>query len=228
MQSDDEPLSDNSIFGELNDIAIQDLFKDESVLCACLLSLFISGKLTQQAFSSTCELLKLMSHNPENIPSSFDACYKKLMTDKFDKQIYSKHFYFKICKISFDFSAHTARFCPTCNKRFRINYSLSIAKQINLIFKKKSISSLRNSHSPNNDNITDFKDGRIYQEFINRDEIKDSKENIFSFLFNTDGISISKKSKLSIWPLILIINELPIGERFSYENIVLAGLQDLV
>ena len=46
----------------------------------------------------------------------------------------------------------------------------------------------------------------------------------FSFLLNTDGISSMKKSKLTIWPVFLVINELPIESRFCIDNVILAGL----
>lgn len=46
----------------------------------------------------------------------------------------------------------------------------------------------------------------------------------FSFSMNTDGASLSKSSKLSMWPVFLIINELPLHKRFAIDNVILAGL----
>jgi hypothetical protein len=45
----------------------------------------------------------------------------------------------------------------------------------------------------------------------------------FTFTINTDGISKSDKSKCTIWPVFLTINELPLDQRFSLENTVVAG-----
>jgi hypothetical protein len=42
-----------------------------------------------------------------------------------------------------------------------------------------------------------------------------------TFLINTDGASICKSSKLTLWPVYLVINEL--DSRFSLENVILAG-----
>ena len=45
----------------------------------------------------------------------------------------------------------------------------------------------------------------------------------FSFLLNTDGISPMNKSKLTIWPVFLVINELPIESRYCIDNIIPNG-----
>ena len=43
-------------------------------------------------------------------------------------------------------------------------------------------------------------------------------------MINIDGISCCKRSKLSIWPLYIVINELEIESRFNIHNIILAGV----
>lgn len=40
----------------------------------------------------------------------------------------------------------------------------------------------------------------------------------------TDGAAISKISNLSIWPVFLQINELPLHERFAIDNVILSDL----
>ncbi len=44
-------------------------------------------------------------------------------------------------------------------------------------------------------------------------------------LLNTDGISFSESSNLSIWPIFLVINEIEPEKKTSncFENIVIAG-----
>ena len=51
-----------------------------------------------------------------------------------------------------------------------------------------------------------------------------SDVNNISFIMNTDGAILFKSSNVSIWPLFLIINELPFKERKREENMILAGL----
>jgi len=41
---------------------------------------------------------------------------------------------------------------------------------------------------------------------------------------NTDGVPVFKSSKVSIWPLYLVIKELPYGKRMAKENMIFAGL----
>ena len=50
------------------------------------------------------------------------------------------------------------------------------------------------------------------------------KENSLSFAFNTDGIPLFKSSKVSMWPVYLMINELPIAERKLRENVLFHGI----
>ncbi len=84
-------------------------------------------------------------------------------------------------------------------------------------FKKK------NKHNPN-DFLRDVYDGNIYQNLLKSSIGNDIKSGeAFTFLLNTDGISLSQKSKSTIWPVILVINELPIEIRFCIENILIAG-----
>lgn len=72
------------------------------------------------------------------------------------------------------------------------------------------------------ENIEDIYDGRLYRSLA-RKGILSSGNNI-SFIFNTDGVPVFKSSKVSIWPLYLIINELPHHKRFAKENMLFAGM----
>ena len=71
-------------------------------------------------------------------------------------------------------------------------------------------------------NIEDVYDGEVYQKLIKQGILQ--SENNFSFIFNTDGVPVFKSSKISIWPLLLVINELPYRKRMATENMLLAGL----
>ncbi len=80
-------------------------------------------------------------------------------------------------------------------------------------------------HNNNTSKLIDIRDGRIYKKLINSEHGNEFKnQTAFSFILNTDGISPMKKSKLTIWPVFLVINELPIESRFCIDNIILAGL----
>ncbi|XP_026291272.2 uncharacterized protein LOC113215822 [Frankliniella occidentalis] len=71
-------------------------------------------------------------------------------------------------------------------------------------------------------NVEDIYDGRLYQEFVdnglNEADVK------LSFMWYTDGVSIFKSSKYSVWPVFFVINELSYKDRTNKENIILAAL----
>ena len=71
-------------------------------------------------------------------------------------------------------------------------------------------------------NLEDICDGALYQE-LSEKGILSSPDNI-SFLMNTDGVPVFKSSKVSIWPLYLVINELPYAQRMAKENMIFVGL----
>jgi len=71
-------------------------------------------------------------------------------------------------------------------------------------------------------NVEDIYDGLLYKKLSN-EGILSSPDNV-SFLMNTDGVPVFKSSKVSIWPLYLVINELPYSRRMAKENMIFAGL----
>lgn len=74
-------------------------------------------------------------------------------------------------------------------------------------------------HNQPETKITDVQNARIYQENIKGDS------NIpITFTFNTDGVSVFKSKKSSLWPIYLYINELPPEVRFKHDNILAVAL----
>ncbi|CAC5411693.1 unnamed protein product [Mytilus coruscus] len=69
----------------------------------------------------------------------------------------------------------------------------------------------------------DISDGYLNQLYSENDGPLSQPENI-SFTFNTDGAPVFQSSKVSVWPLFMVINELPYKLRMMKENTILAGL----
>ena len=69
----------------------------------------------------------------------------------------------------------------------------------------------------------DIYDGEIYRTHYQNDGFLSKPTNL-SFTFNTDGAAVFKSSKVSVWPLFLVINELPYKLRMKKENMILASL----
>ncbi|PIK61500.1 hypothetical protein BSL78_01513 [Apostichopus japonicus] len=72
-------------------------------------------------------------------------------------------------------------------------------------------------------NIEDLYDGIQYRRHSHNGGFLDNKNNI-SFMWYTDGCPIFKSSRLSMWPLYFVINELPLNKRLLKENLIYAGL----
>ena len=69
----------------------------------------------------------------------------------------------------------------------------------------------------------DIYDGELYTNLFGNNGPLSKPENI-SFGLNTDGAPVFKSSNVSIWPLMMTINELDLKQRMKSENMLLAGL----
>ena len=105
---------------------------------------------------------------------------------------------------------------------FRLDfwYYSDIETQIKNIYNANKNNLIRNLDNRNDEIISDCYDGSIYKDF--RKSTNYSLNN-FSLLINTDGILLSEKSSRSVWPIYLVINELPLNIRFCLENVIIAG-----
>lgn len=109
--------------------------------------------------------------------------------------------------------------------RLSMYYNLSIEDQIKRILNKNNLF-INADVEPNNDDnlICDIVNGKIYKSLLQDDVgrlIKAKKA--FTLTLNTDGISVSMKSRITIWPIYLILNELPVDKRFCIDNVIIAG-----
>ena len=70
-----------------------------------------------------------------------------------------------------------------------------------------------------NANISDVTSSELYQQLIRNNNLS---KNDMTITWNTDGMSVFKSSKYSIWPIQCTVNELP--PRIYFNNILLTGL----
>lgn len=70
--------------------------------------------------------------------------------------------------------------------------------------------------------MCDVYDGSNYKNAFDRGFLSDP--NTVSFSINTDGVQIFKSSTVSMWPVFMTMNELPLSERVLKENIIYYGL----
>ncbi len=102
----------------------------------------------------------------------------------------------------------------------------SVIKQLSVMFKRKSFADTVRTHrfkyARNGGKLYDVYDGSSYRKLYDNGFLKE-KNNI-SFAFNTDGVAIFKSSPVSMWPVYLLVNELPLKQRKSRHNIIMYGV----
>jgi hypothetical protein len=105
-------------------------------------------------------------------------------------------------------------------------YYFNIESQIQRIFSKLNQDSFADQ-AEEGDFLNDIHDGKIYSQFKEKHKEAIANKLVFSLSINTDGIKFADKSSLSLWPVFLTINELKLEERYSFENVIVAGIKYL-
>lgn len=103
-------------------------------------------------------------------------------------------------------------------------YHLKILPQIRRIVENCDLIRKNTTASTSNEKMQDVTDGLIYKSILQSDIGQLIREKrAFTMTINTDGISLSKKSHITVWPIYLCINEIPLDIRFAIENVIVAG-----
>ncbi|XP_033126933.1 uncharacterized protein LOC117124703 isoform X2 [Anneissia japonica] len=165
----------------------------------------------------------------------------------FDKVFQSKSLNFKFhfyCTHCFSFVStyddgmdnrlHNERMpCPECRRDCTVkklsdnNFFITsgLKSQVKTLFETPGISQhlsyKTNRNKQEIDNMEDIYDGEIYQRLCEPGQPLHNVNN-FSYSFNSDGVPIFKSSKYSLWPIYIMINELP--PKLRMNNLLLAGV----
>ena len=195
-----------------------------------LLALFtIKHNLPAEAIQSLLPLVSLAlpsSHCLPNTVNKFKNYFKRL------RNPLCLHYYCTFCLMYIELKTSTT--CPNGNclqylkkpKLLAYFVEIPILEQLKTFFLRPAfyddIQHRFKRTKKSRDNIEDVYDRQLYKELCAKGLLC-SKDNI-SFLMNTDGVPVFKSSKVSIWPLYLVINKLDYRKRLSRENMLLAGL----
>jgi hypothetical protein len=202
----------------------------ETETCATLLSIFYGANLSQQAFETIVRFVNLTNKDGPQLPLSFDQIFQRFYKslDKYDGtnpiKKYTKTYYCKIHGVTM-LEHQKQRRCLQCENtnRLSMHYYFDIEYQIRKIIQKNIINFGKASRY-STDYICDLQDGAIYQDFLRTPQgqcVKDG--NGFTLSINTDGVNPCMKSKMSLWPVFLAINEIPLDQRYCIENMIIAG-----
>ena len=227
--NDDEPIM---LDDTLNDSLFEgsNISKAEALLL--ILSFVMKHCLSAVAVSHLLELLNVLIGT--HIFKSFKSILKQIFSN--DVIQLSFHFYCLYCFAfvqSYTGVSDENMSCPHCKKTCIVSdlsqgnffVTANLCSQVKSLFQRKDINKhlfYRDNRSKIGENaIEDIYDGAMYKKMMEEGQPLSNKNN-FSYCFNSDGLPVFKSSKYSLWPIFLMINELPPRLRFS--NLILAGL----
>ena len=147
--------------------------------------------------------------------------YRFLKSFQYPKAI--EYFYCKTCSLIVNFEDESS-FCSSCNATYtKLNLKSEGNYFLYLPLEEQLINLLNSKIYDNfgkiNAEESDVVHGDVYKQLREHNVIKD---NDLSITWNTDGVTLCKSSKFSMWPLQVSINELPY--RIRRRNIILCGL----
>ncbi|CAF4169948.1 unnamed protein product [Rotaria magnacalcarata] len=217
---DDKPNSNTSTF--LNDAMLNieqikcntsSTVTEKDIACALIL-LKKRHRLSARCMDDIISLLRTLS--VKNVPSSWYKL-KKILTGTISSPAPSF-----ICPECEGISKSNVT-CSQCSNRFNVMskpnsfLSSSIKNQIERI--------LRYNRDVFSNNVSlaasmkDICDGAVYQKLQ-----AETQDPFITLTLNADGIQPHPSSVQTIWPILLVIDEIPLKRRFDIENIILAGV----
>jgi hypothetical protein len=69
--------------------------------------------------------------------------------------------------------------------------------------------------------IQDITDGSAYRKLLEPGQFL-AEQHTITCVMNTDGVNLYSSSKVELWPVFLVINEISPAARFARDNILLA------
>ncbi|CAM4838127.1 unnamed protein product [Rotaria magnacalcarata] len=217
-------ISADSSMGDSMDSIDEEISEDDGVkletpmsmqLIACLLAMLKRRhRLSIQCMSDLLRLFTIMG--VDNVPRSWYQLKRLIVpVDRKPSCFYPCS---RCSKASVD-----QRTCSNCGQSlgpdiYKDSFlTLSIKDQIENVLNNNGGTDLFSSSS--NSIMSDITDGPVYQQ------IKATCLDLFITLtMNIDGIEVKKGSKKSIWPILMVINELPLKRRYALENTLVAGI----
>lgn len=190
-----------------------------------ILAFVTRHKLTNEAISDLLYLLNIICPGTSKCLHSvykFKKYFSNLVTP------INFCYYCPACFVSINYPFDKT--CTICKRVFtslgELSYylHLSICDQLRTLFMNSAFANnilyRFKRRKQNEDNIEDIYDGTLYKKHAAPGKILSVWKNL-SLTWNVDGVPISK---FSIWPLYLVINELPYNLRMLKENTLFGGL----
>jgi len=175
--------------------------------------------------SNTCieDILALLRVLSIDVPSSYNALctlLRKRSTTHLKPSIHT------ICPHCQNLSSKIHE-CSTCGANYSpilpvnipLFYTYDILQQLKAILATSQDLLLHNNGILKKKMMKHITDGGMYKNLI-----KNESEPFITLTMNVDGIQPNKGSDQTIWPVLLVINEIKKKKRFSLENLIVAGV----
>ena len=219
QRSNDAPLY---VIPNLNCTYTAPISYKEHILAVCA---YVSRhNCSDTEFKDLLNMLNL--HIPENNLMETDVGKVKAMCG-YDKTFVAYHFFCNVCKKVYqqDIDRCLTNGC-TGDQEFNKNYFVTgnLDTQLSDVLTRKGIwQSVQDYTSVSSKSVTDIISGTEYHALKEVGKFLNEKNRITLSLF-TDGIPLFKSSGVSLWPVYLLINELPRTQRFLRKNMILWGV----
>jgi hypothetical protein len=180
--------------------------------------------LSNVALQDLLDIIKL--HLP---PANTSVQSVKILKEEcgFDQNYLQFKFFCGICKKNFTNNEEKCS-TPDCKgttaeQEYFVKTDISI--QLKELLERPGIwdSIQEGKDIPDSQIISDIKSGLEYRKLKQPGAFLDNPNNI-SFSLFTDGVPLFKSSSVSLWPVYLLVNELPPTERFLCKNMILWGI----
>lgn len=214
-----------------NDIETSDAHDVKEETAMLILQYFLRHNLTWVALDELLTLInRILEMKTPAVPKS-KYLFQKVLPDTEAPVI---HFYCRKCtayvgeekQLIEKFPGKVVK-CLNCQYEFNLKSKnnavffaqLKLEHQLRNIVRKFQNHFTTNQENDDNTTYDDVTSGEYYKS------LKQKIPDLLSFTFNTDGVNIFKsKKKSSLWPLLMVVNEVPKEHRFKRENMIVAGL----
>ena len=223
-QENDDLLNPKSLEDLMNSPSFSQVIstpvnKTPGELLLMILTFSLMNQLTQNAVSNLFKLFNNIFVSPI-LPDSKHMINKYFCYDEVEFHVSCPHCSAYVKQIE---NFKDELFCEICNTLIDIS-GPSCTNVFALINPVSEISEKLNTYSNHYFNvinnrqselgiIKDVYDGSRYRKFVSSLP-EETRRSYATFTFNTDGAPTTNSSNYSIWPIYLMINELPITDRF--------------
>jgi len=180
-----------------------------SDIAASIIILKIRKKQNKAEINTYCSFMRAL--NIPEMPTSWEYIKRKMELD-----VSSKCFCCKICNLCGVTAVNQQSSCLQCKSDIMIEfYYYPIAEQLqHLLLMSNVYNQMQHQRDINKENFNATEYGRILNSEFGE---------FFTMILNIDGV-VTKNKHISLWPLTIMINEIPLPNRRYSEFIILGGV----